>query len=1422
MAETETISTNPNLSRPPSISSDNTIHVASVPAGPGSEDDTPPLHAVNVALRWNGSKTMIWRVLATFWCALVMGSNDAAYGAIIPYTSCIFQLEVSYDKSYTIISLVFLSPFLGYTVSAVVSNLIHQRFGRRGVAFIGPACHLLAFAVISSNPPFPVLVIMYIFVGLGSGIQNAGWNVWISSLANSHEVLGCFHGFYGVGATVSPLIATTLITKAGWHWNSCYYLLTGAAALELVNATSAFWTETGSKYRQDNPSSPGSNGGRSPNQTRLSLTYRVTWICAIFLFLYGGCEVAIGGWIVVFMTSIRHGTPFASGMAETGFWLGITLGRFILGFVSPRIGERLSIIVYIVLAIALELIFWLVPKFIVSAVAVALKKAEQMGGQWSPLHPTFHCQAPRAAKSVCSSNLAFFSEKKIQSLTQKLENTRLKELVDSIEAVIEDRVTARGATSVVYFKRIHPMYPFLDRQSFEETAFSATLAQTLESTPAFSALYHAVLALGCQYHDGGSFDPGKGKAWKFFQMSLGLMIDILVPRESLLSLQALTAMSIFAMNTCCLQIDEILIMEAARMAHALRYHRAICSREQQVWCLRTFWVIYSMEKQLAFQNRENSLIADYNIGCPIPETPEASFGSYNWFLSSIRFARITSQAYELLFSITATQSSTETYYTRIDHVHERLEKWRLAVPDGFRPGESCSPQTFIEPVSKMVALQTHYSYHSMVIALARLTLQIGSDDGARQEDSRRSLMASARRIIELTQYIDKAPHTPLFILAIMPLVALFLLFDFVIHNPTHSETKTNLAMLDIVSGHFALVEHASNGSLPCSLVSEFAHIARQHVRDVNGGRGPGEIMDATLTPAQRPFRGHIKTGSGVDNQQPHVELSGELEPYKHTESVGESADSLYYPAMDASFDFGSDPLLPGIDLRTLFGSVMPSGFDSPEDASNFVVDKASEVGIIRQFKKRHGCLPPPRDHHKDPVLGLDEVRSMLRVFREDYLMEYTLEKYRRHGNTFATSVLGDDDIFTAEPENIKTILAVKFKQFELGETRRRTFHPLLGDGIFAADGPQWEHSRTLLRPSFTRTQIAATDLHERHIQRLISRIPRDGSTVDLQELFFNLTLDTATEFLFGESVESLRPGSSAGSSSFAHHFNVAQDEIAFSMVIAPFDQLIPRPRFRESVREARGYVGNFVKKAIEYRHSLDAEKHAGDTTDSQSRYVFLEELAKETDNPSDITDQILNILLAGRDTTASLLSMVFYNLARRPDIWDLLRSEVATLDGKCPSFEELKQLKYLSWVINETLRLYPVVPSNSRTANEDTFLPVGGGPDGKSPVFVAKGQRVAYDVYVMHRRHDIFGPDAEEFRPERWETIRPGWGYLPFNGGPRICLGQQFALTEASYTTVRIVQSFKEITSRDPEPYRERLALTLASRHGTKVAMVPV
>jgi len=140
------------------------------------------------------------------------------------------------------------------------------------------------------------------------------------------------------------------------------------------------------------------------------------------------------------------------------------------------------------------------------------------------------------------------------------------------------------------------------------------------------------------------------------------------------------------------------------------------------------------------------------------------------------------------------------------------------------------------------------------------------------------------------------------------------------------------------------------------------------------------------------------------------------------------------------------------------------------------------------------------------------------------------------------------------------------------------------------------------------------------------------------------------------------------------------------------------------------------------------------------------------------------------------------------------------------------------------LRLYPVVPGNARFANKDTFLPRGGGEDGESPVFIPRGGTAAYSVLRMHRRKDIYGPDALEFRPERWapeEGLRPGWAYLPFNGGPRICVGQQFALTEASYTIVRLLQEFGDIEDRDGSPWMEQLGLTLSSGKGVQVALTP-
>jgi cytochrome P450 len=112
------------------------------------------------------------------------------------------------------------------------------------------------------------------------------------------------------------------------------------------------------------------------------------------------------------------------------------------------------------------------------------------------------------------------------------------------------------------------------------------------------------------------------------------------------------------------------------------------------------------------------------------------------------------------------------------------------------------------------------------------------------------------------------------------------------------------------------------------------------------------------------------------------------------------------------------------------------------------------------------------------------------------------------------------------------------------------------------------------------------------------------------------------------------------------------------------------------------------------------------------------------------------------------------------------------------------------------LRLLPPIPANLRVAMRDTWLPTGGGPSGRSPIFVARGDAVSYVVNSMHQRKDIFGEDAEEFRPERWQHLSPGWGFLPFNGGPRICLGQQYSLTSAMYTVARMAQTVRRLEYR--------------------------
>ncbi|KAF2144836.1 uncharacterized protein K452DRAFT_349808 [Aplosporella prunicola CBS 121167] len=467
-----------------------------------------------------------------------------------------------------------------------------------------------------------------------------------------------------------------------------------------------------------------------------------------------------------------------------------------------------------------------------------------------------------------------------------------------------------------------------------------------------------------------------------------------------------------------------------------------------------------------------------------------------------------------------------------------------------------------------------------------------------------------------------------------------------------------------------------------------------------------------------------------------------------------------------------------------------------------------------QFMRAKGCLPPAKVPQAERIIGYGLYKTIKSKQGKKTSLEEGLKRTLSSGYTASAVVMGQHVITTADPENIKAILATNFKDFGLGQ-RIDAFGPFLGSGIFTADGIQWQHSRALIRPSFTKAQLAQLETIETHIQNLLARIPTDGSTVDLQPLFFNFTLDSASEFLFGHSINSQLALEGSESQAFSRAFDMAQAHLLIRVRIGRFRALLRETKFRDACKIVHGFADKYIAQALERPPE----------TAKLERYNLLNELVKETTDPTQLRNELLSVMLAARDTTASLLSSVFHALARNPRVWHKLREEVDALGGSLPDYTALKDMQYLKSVLNETLRLFPPVPVNIRYATTHTTLPCGGGADGKAPAFVPKGTMMHFSVYSIHRLPAVYGPNANDFFPERWAAdaeggpLRPGWAFVPFNGGPRICVGQQLALTEASYTIVRLMQTFRKIENCDPGPWREKLALVLTSSEGTKVAL---
>jgi cytochrome P450 len=510
---------------------------------------------------------------------------------------------------------------------------------------------------------------------------------------------------------------------------------------------------------------------------------------------------------------------------------------------------------------------------------------------------------------------------------------------------------------------------------------------------------------------------------------------------------------------------------------------------------------------------------------------------------------------------------------------------------------------------------------------------------------------------------------------------------------------------------------------------------------------------------------------------------------------------------------------------------------------------------------------------KKGFLGFGRLREGLKATRNHRGPQYVIEaidgEMGKDVHTVVVPIFDYELVVSRDPVNIQAVLASQATDWDISEHRAESWRPLFGHGIFTSRGEHWKHSRALVRPQFAMDQINDLDLFERHVQQLFAAIDRPQysrpvkqrwtNAFDLQPLFYNLSLDVVTEMLYGYSVHSQNPSErvelpvipgykSPDRENIGKHMDAGKAWIETRGALWKYRWLLPRKEFEEHCAAVHKYAEWFVQLRLQRGDKyLDGLQHQTGRPNSE-RYVLLNELAKVTQDPVELRSQTLNVLSAGRDTTAALLGWIFYFLARNPEVSTKLRKEVIHHFGKYeegqPTGIEFRQLRdslpYMHAVINETLRMAPVVPLNDRVSLRDTVLPRGGGPDRDQPMFVPKGTQILIPTYALAQRPDLWGPDSAKFRPERWTEKggrKFGFEFVPFGGGVRQCVGrkysfvmaevegrctnadtEQLARIKAAYVTIRLLQRYDWVVNAE-QPYNApmRFHHTIENRSGSGV-----
>lgn len=462
----------------------------------------------------------------------------------------------------------------------------------------------------------------------------------------------------------------------------------------------------------------------------------------------------------------------------------------------------------------------------------------------------------------------------------------------------------------------------------------------------------------------------------------------------------------------------------------------------------------------------------------------------------------------------------------------------------------------------------------------------------------------------------------------------------------------------------------------------------------------------------------------------------------------------------------------------------------------------------------------------------------------DLLDGVLARKYHEYGSThglhdsFGMPVV----VHTIDPLNVNAVLVSNFDAWKPSHSRTNTLYPLAQEGLLTTDGVTWQRNRKLIQRSLGGKNAKDIEPLEKDVQLLFEAIgcgDEDGWTavVDLLPLFHRMALDMSTTYLLGASADSQAKGiigkvqqtkekrkikkTSAESKPQAYTYDeayeIVREYLSRRAKLGSKYWLADGFDYRAACAAITEFADDLVKRAIQQSTS---------TTDSKCSFGLIDSLKNELSSPVAIRNLTMDLLIAGQNMTGTLAAWVVAQLEANQDVYDQARDQVLQTFGTeneptAPlTWSNLRSCNLLQWCILETLRLYPLLPNIGRNARHDTILPRGGGVDGNQPIAIPAGAAITANVYLMHRRPEEWGADAEEWKPSRWQGRKFGAEYAPFGAGPRICVGQQLTMTEVSYVLARMLQRFDAVkTMAGQDNLMKEYRVAVAPKHGVKVKL---